>query len=207
MRTALSISTCLVLLAALPAAGQRPARTRVVGPSLEKPTAGKRLRASDVIGSQVTFRDGAAKGKVIDLEMNDRGGIKSVIVRSNDELVSVPWSEVRFEEPAPPSRDLRTVPGPRLRGATIERETVVEEPAPVDREVIVSPRRGALEPRSGDPYDDYLYARFGYRTTPGWRLADLLKDRFEARRAPPRSRPADLLKDRFEARRAPPLSP
>jgi hypothetical protein len=140
----------------------------------------------------VSFRDGQATGKVIDLEFNDTGGIATVVVRSNDELVSVPWSEARFIVPA-----RQTI---RNRSATLEREPAVVPEAPVVREqttrevtTVVRPRVVVIEPRSGDPYDDYLFARFGYRTTPGWRIADLLKDRFEARRAPPlslRARPA-----------------
>jgi hypothetical protein len=114
------------------------------------------------------------------------------VVRSGDRLVKVPWRSISFDVPAEPQRVMSTSPRSRLptTGSRLEREPVVVQSVPVvpvrPLTVPVIPRRDLIvEPRSGDVLDDYLHSRYGFRTTPGWRPADLLKDRFEARRAPP----------------------
>jgi hypothetical protein len=179
MRTTLSIAVGLVLLAAVPAVGQGPQREKSSNPTAAP---SKNWRASDLIGNRVSFRNGQASGMVVDLVFNDQGGIESVVVLSKGDRLTVPWSDVRPIVRQREERTMSTMPLPRLtttaprveRRAEIQR--VVPEPAyrPVRTVTVLQPRRVVLEPRSGDVLDDYLYYRFGYETTPGWRPADLL---------------------------------
>jgi hypothetical protein len=186
----LSIAAGLVLLAAVPAVGQSPQREKSSNP---KASPSKGWRASDLIGSRVSFRDGEASGMVVDLVFNDDGGLESVVVLSKGDRVTVPWREVRPIARQRQERTMSTMPRSRLMRTTprTERRAEIEREAPEpayqapQTMTVLQPRRVILEPRSGDVLDDYLYYRFGYRTTPGWRPADLLKDRYEARHAPP----------------------
>jgi hypothetical protein len=193
MRTVVSISACLTLLAVLPAAGQAPVREKkvVIPASAARVTVPGR-RVSDLMGGTVTFRDGKASGTIVDLVTNDNGAITSAIVRADNELVTVPWAEIRFQPRAVPERALTTLPRTQLlETPRLERTYEIEGPpappvvATISRPVVYWPRDLRAEPRTGDPVDDYLLRRFGYHTVPGWRPADLLRDRWEARRAPP----------------------
>jgi hypothetical protein len=162
------------LLAALPAAAQTEDRT------------------DSLIGRLVGFRDGLESGRIVDVWVNGKGGIGSVVVVSGGERITVPWREVRLDVGEGAGRTLRKRPSSRLfnGGARLERRVEVDVPAvtPTARiireETIVRPVPSRIT-LSGDPFEDYLRYRFGYESIPGWRPADLLKDRFEARRAPP----------------------
>jgi len=174
MRRALYIVGCL-LIAALPAAAQTEDRT------------------DSLMGRLVGFRDGLESGRIVDVTVNGKGGIDSVVVVSGGERITVPWREVRLDVGEGVGRTMSTLPSSRLfnRGARLERKVeVVELPAvpPTARIIregtIVQPVPSRII-LSGDPFEDYLRYRFDYESIPGWRPADLLKDRIEARRAPP----------------------
>jgi hypothetical protein len=120
----------------------------------------------------------------------DQGGIAAVVVRSQGDLVTVPWRSVRRDVPASSTRVMSTmllsrpdsVPRREERFATLEARpgpTVVVPVAPgtVGRAALLAPQPLYRL--------DSLYDRGILMSTPTDRPSDLLKDRFEAHRAPP----------------------
>ena len=193
MRRASLIGTGLLLMSALPAAAQRLER-ETTAPPPAAPSAARTWRINDMLGAQVTYRDGQATGKVVDVVVNSEGGIAAVVIRTGKDLVSVPWRSVRFDRPAVAERVMSTKPYRRLERVESRLDRFSELDARPEPAVVIPVVRGTVG-RPALLFDgpmayrmDSLYDRDILMTTPTDRPADLLKDRFEAHRAPP-SRP------------------
>jgi len=166
MRFPFAFGTCVLLLAALPAAAQdRPARDPYSAPA---------RTGSGVIGATVTL-DGRTLGRVNDVALTDTGAVRDLIVRTADGSVIVPFSEVRYdsgaraylvttgfkpqvvtEAPKLPARDT-TSPGDRWsRGARLIRTEpvpaakIVREPERAPAVLVVAPRPDAVSTRLQD---------------------------------------------------------
>ncbi len=195
MRRATVIAVALVLLAALPAVGQRLIREPTPAPAPPADTSTP-WSVRDLLDARVRFRDGRALGRVSDLLLDRRGNIEFLVVRSDDGLVPVPWDVLLYDAR---QRTLTVLTRPRfaqLRQLTFreERRPDFSSPHWLRTVTTVWGTRGErpqlrYDTRPVDRGGDYWQDRFYDQTTPGPRPADLLRDHFDAFRAPVRRPP------------------
>ncbi len=91
----LTAGLCLMVLGGL---AQAQVRQRDRVRDTDRPRVSHHMRkASHIMGSRVTDRDGVTLGKVTDLVIDEDGFVDYLVVRYKDELLAVPWGAARFD--------------------------------------------------------------------------------------------------------------